>query len=438
MKRFIGFLKNCFLVLGSLIVVIVISEIGFGVLVNLGWVKTATETYNGEPYGFYFWSREGGHPRGFNNRFGYPNQDFSLEKKQELKRVAIIGDSFVEALQVGIPDKMGSVLKTLLAETEQRFDVVSFGRSGEYPAYYLERAKVMVSTLSSDIVFIMVFMGNDFRNASPEIENKSSGVTADRYIFYSVNPITKDVDIDLKSQQLVGSYRQWGGILKRLERSHAQNVNFSTEIMVHNFMLKNSYLYSEIPYRYKKLLRNLAEESKVVGNKVSQEKDISDKKICDAESIYVKSYDDCWVDSKMIMTHLIGEFKKLEENSGVKIYFMGIPANESYWGDDLINDIVTSDGNLVPKENYNEYLAKKYAVNDSDIDLLKPNVMMKDIMDQQGVRYLDLYDRFYNELTEKKKPVYCRWINGHLCENGHRIVAEEMQHIINNDMLESK
>ena len=174
MKKASRHIFNASLVLGSLAFALAFAELLFRTFLYFGLVNTVTNAYSMDPYGYYLWSKEEGHPSGINNRYGYADHDFEIEKKSGIKRIAIIGDSFVEALQVGIPDKMGPVLQSKLnMSSPQQYEVMSFGRSGEYPAYYLERLKKTVSRFLPDIIFVLIYMGNDFRNASIDIEKKT-------------------------------------------------------------------------------------------------------------------------------------------------------------------------------------------------------------------------------------------------------------------------
>jgi hypothetical protein len=420
LKRIFGIAKNGALLVASILFTIVLMEIAFRILLGIGWVKTVTETYSGEPYGFFLWSREGGHPHGVSNRFTYIDHDYDPAKLEE-KRIVVIGDSFVEALQVDIDQKMGPLLQASLNdEAQSKYSVLSFGRSGDSPAYYLERYKSLTSIFKPEATFVLIYLGNDFRNASQKIENRASGLTADRYISYLVDPLTKEVKLDPRSTSLVDDFREG-------DKSNFKNrasYQVSTRQKINNFFLMHFLLYSEVPYRFAQLKKKLGPATEA---NASQAK-VDD---CDAETIFLKSHAACWSESVAVMQYIMHAFRQYQETNNSKVYFIGIPANETFWGDAAIKQIVNSHGGVIPVENYDHHLAKKYSTTTADVDFEQPNKMLKKIMVDEGLSYIDLHDRFYKELTENKRQVYCRWVDGHLCEEGHQIVAEEMKHIVN-------
>src|SRR3989338_3146167 len=50
---------------------------------------------------FWYYKKENDHPiTGRINRYGWKDKDWSLEKKENTFRIAVLGDSFVEALNI--------------------------------------------------------------------------------------------------------------------------------------------------------------------------------------------------------------------------------------------------------------------------------------------------------------------------------------------------
>ena len=88
--------------------------------------------------------------------------DYVPEKSPDVTRIAIIGDSFVEALQVDYPNSFMSVLEhTLEEETAAEFEVYSFGQSGAPLSQYLHLMRQITPRYHPDIV-IIVLVANDF------------------------------------------------------------------------------------------------------------------------------------------------------------------------------------------------------------------------------------------------------------------------------------
>ena len=419
MKKILSIGKNGALVIGSILFACLLMEILFRIFLGMGWARTAAEISSGEPYGFYLWSREGGHPHGINNRFTYPDHDYDPDKLEK-KRILVIGDSFVEAMQVDIENKMGPLLQTSLNEGQGlKYSVLSFGRSGDSPAYYLERYKSLTTIFSPEATFVLIYMGNDFRNSSQAIEYRSSGLTPEKYISYLVDPVTKKVKLDPRSASLVEDFRNGD----RNNFKNRASYQLPAKQRINNFFLSHFLLYSEVPFRFAQLKKKFGKATVA---------DVSRAKIddCDAETIFLKSRAVCWSESVAVMQYIMHAFKEYQDAGNSKVYFIGIPANETFWGDAAIKQVVSTHGGAIPIEDYGRHLANKYSTTVADVDLELPDKMLKQIMEGEGLSYVDMHDRFYKELTENKRQVFCRWVDGHLCEEGHQIVADEMKRII--------
>ena len=75
------------------------------------------------------------------------------------QRIAVIGDSYVEAFQVNPSESMATRLETLLGPA--RFEVFSFGISGAPLSHYLHVARYVMRTFHPDAVVVVV-VHNDF------------------------------------------------------------------------------------------------------------------------------------------------------------------------------------------------------------------------------------------------------------------------------------
>ncbi len=116
------------------------------------------------------------------NSLGFPDREpVGLERAAASCHVAMIGDSYVEALQVPIADKFHVRLEALAAEELRHLDVTTsaFGVSGtgqiNQLAYYDEFARHLRPAL-----LVLVFVNNDFMNNAPILEGLNQGVDPDR------------------------------------------------------------------------------------------------------------------------------------------------------------------------------------------------------------------------------------------------------------------
>ncbi len=121
------------------------------------------------------------------NSLGFPDREpAGLERAAASCHIAMIGDSYVEALQVPIADKFHVRLEELAARELRLLDVTTsaFGVSDtgqiNQLAYYDEFARYLRPAL-----LVLVFVQNDFVNNSPILDGLRRGVDPDRHKFVS-------------------------------------------------------------------------------------------------------------------------------------------------------------------------------------------------------------------------------------------------------------
>jgi hypothetical protein len=109
------------------------------------------------------------------NSLGFRGPEFPVEKPKDVFRICVLGDSFIEALQVDEPDTFCSQLGTLLNQTVKQtedsarafqYEVINCGVSGYGTAQQLLLMKNYVLPLKPDLVLLAVFPENDIRNNS--------------------------------------------------------------------------------------------------------------------------------------------------------------------------------------------------------------------------------------------------------------------------------
>lgn len=139
------------------------------------------QPYAPDPYcgtrlrsGFEGWWRKEGSAYVRINRYGFRQGDREPAKPPGAFRVAVLGDSFIEAFQV--PDE-----QTFCAQLERRLqdcpvlagrhvEVLNFGVSGYGTAQELQMLRHYVWPYQPDLVLLAFFPGNDLRNNSAELE----------------------------------------------------------------------------------------------------------------------------------------------------------------------------------------------------------------------------------------------------------------------------
>src|SRR5206468_945254 len=95
----------------------------------LGWLP-AVNTKERLPWGRVYWKGEG-LGNSIRNRYGWYFPEFELEKTN---RVAVIGDSFVENVEVHRTHGMTAVLREKLRAADSQATAMAFGDHGVGPA----------------------------------------------------------------------------------------------------------------------------------------------------------------------------------------------------------------------------------------------------------------------------------------------------------------
>ena len=116
------------------------------------------------------------------NTLGFPDREsIGIERAATSCHITMIGDSYVEALQVPIADKFHVRLEELAARELRHLDVTTsaFGVSGTGQVnplpYYDEFARYLQPAL-----LVLVFVSNDFMNNAPILDGLNRGVDPDR------------------------------------------------------------------------------------------------------------------------------------------------------------------------------------------------------------------------------------------------------------------
>jgi len=109
------------------------------------------------------------------NSDGLRDRERRKQKPANGFRIAVLGDSYTEALQVALEDTFPSVMEGALRECswlgERDVEVINFGVSGYGTAQELLRLRHKVWGYDPDIIVLAFLTGNDIRNNLRELEN---------------------------------------------------------------------------------------------------------------------------------------------------------------------------------------------------------------------------------------------------------------------------
>ncbi|MCC3404352.1 MAG: SGNH/GDSL hydrolase family protein [Microcoleus sp. PH2017_10_PVI_O_A] len=251
---------NLGLTLGGLLMGVVIGEIGLRVAKVEGYPKIG-DVVDSAPTRFHTADRDlgwklkpgvSGEWKGEGASFVQVNSD-GLRDREHTKtkppntlRVAVLGDSFTEAIHVPVEQTFWSKLERKLSNCnsikgKQKVEVINFGVQGYGTAQELMMLRKKVWDYNPDIVVLAFFTGNDVINNSPKLEydlyrpffrydasgklvpdmsfrnlppidrNKNAVSFVDRMPSFLVNnsrilQVIKKVDLDGKKRQLSGDF----------------------------------------------------------------------------------------------------------------------------------------------------------------------------------------------------------------------------------------
>ncbi len=156
------------------------------------------------------------------NNYGYFDHDYDLRKSPDTYRIVVIGDSYVEAVQVPLMGSFHKRLETYLNEVAKRgldtkFEVIALGNSGTGQMAHHEVLRKAVNKYSPDMVLITL-CSNDFCDDDPELNTEFL--------------LSSRALVSAQFRRLVthGYFAMAFG-LKRLEEIRANRINISPELL---------------------------------------------------------------------------------------------------------------------------------------------------------------------------------------------------------------
>jgi len=171
------FLVNCSLTILVFFLVLLVIELllrryhFWGAKVS--WSEPDTIIgYRYTPEAEYWFQGENDHPiAGRINRHGWRDREWSLARPRDMIRIAVLGDSFVEAFQV---EPESTFLQLAEAELNQaasaRFELMNFARSGFTTTEELLILDREVAPFAPDIVVLFFFPENDVNDVYREFD----------------------------------------------------------------------------------------------------------------------------------------------------------------------------------------------------------------------------------------------------------------------------
>lgn len=210
---------------------------------------------------FGVWNNEG-HSDVRVNSTGFRGPEITTEKAEGVFRIAVLGDSFVEALQVEenatLPFQIQQLLNSANGIPTRNYEVINCGVSGYGTAQELLMLRHHVLHLKPDAVLLAVYPENDIRNNLRNLENdparpyftidEHDSLILDDSFRASVPYITADSTYERRKASLVNRSRVLQ-ILKyaklRMFDSDREPDSIPVETALRTAMEDSIYLYRE-------------------------------------------------------------------------------------------------------------------------------------------------------------------------------------------------
>jgi hypothetical protein len=224
--------------------------------------------YHHVPNASYWHFKENDHPTtGVINRWGWRDQEWTLEKPHDVYRIAVLGDSHVEAMDVEQDSTFMKLAERSLntGPTDKKFELMNFGASGFTQSEELLVLEREVILFNPDMVILFFWPGNDITDI-----NRETAPNKDRPFFIA----------------------EAGGLLS-LDTSFSEACRYRTRQYI-DFMKRRSALISLISERYNAYhdvppIKDLAELAKQAN---SDGRSLGSMSLCtsDPDPIYIQNY----------------------------------------------------------------------------------------------------------------------------------------------------
>ena len=314
------------------------------------------------------------------NSIGFHSSEYSKEKPKNVFRIAVVGDSFTEAIQVPLKKTYFSILEQKLNEelsssTTLKYEIMSFGLSSHGTYKNLMYAREYALRYNPDLIIDLFFSSNDitddFWDYPDEIPVFDKN---DKLVF----PKAKPVQFSLKQK------------IKDVARK---------SILIEH--LHKYYITAKINYKTKS-----GKDQKPIGIQ-----------------IYLAKYPQLWKDMWQKEEKLFQEFQSLAKENKSKFLLVSRPRH----------------GFLHPEE-FDKSKADIVGNGDmEDYDFDKPEKLLAQIASSSGMLYLNLHPHFQKKAQKDTKARVHWTCDGHWNETGHEWAADGIyQFLIDNPNIISK
>jgi hypothetical protein len=343
--------------------------------------------------GAYYRNTKEGFSEGYINSHGFRDYERTYEKPQNTFRIIVLGDSYVEALQVALQDAFPAVLEKMLNQQSNstRFEVLNLGQSGFGTADEYMRYVNFGSKYSPDLVILAFLTGNDFQDNSKIL---SGGETRFYFVFDSNGNLVLDRSLFDEYEKHLTFWRKAFQVIKR--KSYLASL-VSERFYLANLQVRNRYV--------RKMFASQSQNGSPTG--IDEFSPLN---------IYLPEMSERWKGAFAVTTALVRKFRDTVEASRRRFVLVT-----------LSNAVQVHP--LLQQELKREY---------GDIfDFEQPDRIIGEFARKEHIHHLQLMPTFreYHLRTGKYLHGFGGSRGGHWNENGHRLAAEKLFEFLTRERL---
>jgi hypothetical protein len=335
------------------------------------------------PHAYYRHTKEG-FSEGYFNSHGFRDYERTYEKPAGVFRILVLGDSYIEALQVQLKDAFTAQLEKMLNAhaSSTRFEVLALGQSGSGTAQEYHRYLNVGVAYDADLVVLAFLTGNDFRNNSKFLNREVL------HFYYTFD----------RNHNLV--------LDRSLIDAHENKLSYPKRLFQE--LKTKSHLLSLISERVQLVRHQLLEARLAEAH--DDEESAGDDKTKDLDlfsdlNIYRKDLPPPWKETVEITKEIILNFKRSAEEHGSRFLLLGLSNSEQ-----------------VHPELRSE-LKNQYKI---ELDYEQPDRILEEFASEHGVAFLKLMPalRDYHIKSGQYLHGFGSSHAGHWNQAGHRLAAE--------------
>jgi hypothetical protein len=354
-----------------------------------GWIGVLPAINSKErlPWGRVYWTAEG-FENSIRNRYGWHFPEFDLTKTN---RIGIIGDSFVEAVEVPRTRNMAAILRHELATTRPGTETMAFGEHGCGPAQYFELLKYAQQYFGIKQAVIVIYLGNDITDCAPKLGVHDRG----GFIYYG---LTNGVAIlDPSEYKARDQFRSDFAAMHR-----------SPWLFLPN--LASSYCMSaQLLFSVRKSITNRRQVRLGTAVQPGPEADIARLGLKAGPFAINPSSE--MEEGFAIMCSVLTQINEFATSNRIKLMMMTVP--------------------FFPPDFYKQK-GSRWSARVGDYDFLGPERALKEWALRQNIVLRPLGERMQSNLltTEQIQELYLSKGCGHFSEKGHAFAAEAMKKMV--------